>query len=87
LVEVATGWLRPLITTAGFRDIYEIGGEKSLIGCVGGSCDPRRDFPMFVEWSLGGRFDPSALVTNRYTSDELNRASTTCTKAGLAAVR
>jgi S-(hydroxymethyl)glutathione dehydrogenase / alcohol dehydrogenase len=66
--------LRLLITTAGFRDIYEIGGEKSLIGCVGGSCDPQRDFPMFVEWSLGGWFDPSALVTNRYTFDELNRA-------------
>ena len=51
-----------------------IRGEKSLIGCEGGSCDPERDFATFVEWSLDGRFDPSALVTNRYRLDDINTA-------------
>jgi S-(hydroxymethyl)glutathione dehydrogenase/alcohol dehydrogenase len=49
-------------------------GEKSLIGCAGGSCAPERDFATFVEWSRDGRFDPSALVTNRYPLEELNTA-------------
>jgi Zn-dependent alcohol dehydrogenase len=51
-----------------------LGGEKSLIGCVGGSSAPARDFEVFVEWSRTGRFDPSALVTNRYSLNELNLA-------------
>lgn len=49
-------------------------GEKSLLGCVGGSCEPIRDFPTFVEWARDGRFDPSALVTDRYSLDQLNMA-------------
>jgi S-(hydroxymethyl)glutathione dehydrogenase / alcohol dehydrogenase len=49
-------------------------GEKSLIGCVGGSCAPERDFPMFADWVRDGLFDPSLLVTNRYSLDELNDA-------------
>ncbi|MFC5833961.1 zinc-binding dehydrogenase [Nonomuraea insulae] len=51
-----------------------IKGEKGLIGCEGGSCDPERDFATFVRWSLDGRFDPSALVTDRYRLDEINIA-------------
>ncbi|MEV4033612.1 zinc-binding dehydrogenase [Streptomyces umbrinus] len=49
-------------------------GEKRLVGCVGGSCDPLRDFPTFVDWVRDGRFDPSALVTDRYSLDQLNTA-------------
>ncbi|MFB4426316.1 zinc-binding dehydrogenase [Streptomyces sp. QL37] len=51
-----------------------LNGEKSLLGCVGGSCAPARDFETFVEWTRDGRFDPSALVTDRFTLDELNTA-------------
>jgi S-(hydroxymethyl)glutathione dehydrogenase / alcohol dehydrogenase len=51
-----------------------LNGEKSLLGCVGGSCHPERDFPTFLEWTREGRFDPSALVTDRYPLAELNRA-------------
>ncbi|MFC9454386.1 zinc-binding dehydrogenase [Streptomyces sp. NPDC056983] len=62
------------------RDPFElksldlIHGEKSLIGCEGGSCDIERDFATFAEWSWDGRFDPSALITNRYGLDDLNTA-------------
>ncbi|MFD6277223.1 zinc-binding dehydrogenase [Streptomyces sp. NPDC060209] len=51
-----------------------LNGEKSLLGCVGGSCAPARDFETFVEWTRDGRFDPSALVTDRFELDELNAA-------------
>jgi S-(hydroxymethyl)glutathione dehydrogenase/alcohol dehydrogenase len=51
-----------------------LSGEKSLIGCVGGSCDPVRDFAIFTDWTADGRFDPGALVTDRYTLEQLNTA-------------
>jgi S-(hydroxymethyl)glutathione dehydrogenase/alcohol dehydrogenase len=51
-----------------------LNGEKSLLGCVGGSCEPVRDFPTFMEWTRDGRFDPSALVTDRYPLEQLNTA-------------
>jgi Zn-dependent alcohol dehydrogenase len=51
-----------------------LNGEKGLLGCVGGSCDPARDFETFVGWTRDGRFDPSALVTDRFSLDELNIA-------------
>ncbi|WP_284748299.1 zinc-binding dehydrogenase [Amycolatopsis sp. RTGN1] len=51
-----------------------LNGEKQLLGCVGGSCDPERDFATFAGWVRDGRFDPSALVTDRYSLDDLNTA-------------
>ncbi|SEP48523.1 zinc-binding dehydrogenase [Amycolatopsis saalfeldensis] len=51
-----------------------LNGEKQLLGCVGGSCDPSRDFTTFAGWVRDGRFDPSALVTDRYSLDALNTA-------------
>ncbi|XVV10188.1 zinc-binding dehydrogenase [Actinoplanes sp. CA-131856] len=51
-----------------------LNGEKSLVGCVGGSCDPARDFTTFTEWSSSGQFDAAALVTDRYTLEQLNTA-------------
>jgi S-(hydroxymethyl)glutathione dehydrogenase/alcohol dehydrogenase len=51
-----------------------LNGEKQLVGCVGGSCSPARDFPTFAGWVRDGRFDPGALVTDRYSLAELNTA-------------
>ncbi|MYW96210.1 zinc-binding dehydrogenase [Amycolatopsis rubida] len=51
-----------------------LNGEKQLLGCVGGSCDPARDFVTFSGWAKDGTFDPSALVTDRYSLDDLNTA-------------
>jgi Zn-dependent alcohol dehydrogenase len=51
-----------------------LGGEKSLLGCVGGSCAPARDLELFAQWSREGRFDAGALVTDRYSLSELNVA-------------
>jgi S-(hydroxymethyl)glutathione dehydrogenase / alcohol dehydrogenase len=51
-----------------------INGEKALLGCVGGGCDLERDFATFVGWTRDSRFDPTALVTNRYPLADLNTA-------------
>lgn len=50
--------------------------EKRFIGSIGGSCQPERDFPMFLEWSRDGRLDLGALVTARYPIDAINDATT-----------
>ena len=50
--------------------------EKRFIGSIGGSCQPERDFPMFLDWSRDGRLDLDALVTARYALDDINQAAT-----------
>jgi S-(hydroxymethyl)glutathione dehydrogenase/alcohol dehydrogenase len=49
-------------------------GEKRLVGCVGGSCDPARDFDVFAGWVRDGSFDPGLLITDRYPLDQINTA-------------
>ena len=48
--------------------------EKKFIGSNGGSCHPDRDFPIFLEWHKSGRLDLNALVTQRFTLDQVNEA-------------
>ena len=56
------------------RDIFY--NEKSLIGSIGGSCIPDRDFPMFLHWYKEGKIDLNTLVTRRFRLDEINEATT-----------
>ncbi|MEX2080221.1 MAG: zinc-binding dehydrogenase [Dehalococcoidia bacterium] len=49
--------------------------EKKYIGSIGGSCRPDRDFPMFIRWYKEGDLDLEALVTARYTIDQINEAT------------
>ncbi len=55
--------------------------EKKFIGSIGGSCHPDRDFPIFLDWFEKGVLDLDALVTARYTLDQINEA-THCLQAG-----
>ena len=48
--------------------------EKKYIGSMGGSCQPDRDFPLFLDWHKDGRLDLNALVTQRFTLDQINEA-------------
>lgn len=48
--------------------------EKRYIGSNGGSCQPDRDFPIFLEWYKSGKLDLNALVTQRFTLDQINEA-------------
>jgi S-(hydroxymethyl)glutathione dehydrogenase/alcohol dehydrogenase len=49
--------------------VYE---GKSLIGCVYGSAQVRRDFQRFVNLAETGRLDLDAMVSRRLTLDEVN---------------
>jgi Zn-dependent alcohol dehydrogenase len=49
--------------------------EKHFIGSIGGSCAPDRDFPRFLEWHENGDLDLDAMVTRRYTLDQINEAT------------
>ena len=50
--------------------------EKHFIGSIGGSCAPDRDFPRFLEWHGDGTLDLEAMITARYSIDQINEATT-----------
>ena len=50
--------------------------EKKFIGSIGGSCSPDRDFKKYLEWYDDGSLDLDALVTARYSIDQINEATT-----------
>lgn len=58
--------------------------EKHFIGSIGGSCAPDRDFPRFLEWHDSGELDLDALVTQRYTLDQINEATSALEKGQIA---
>ena len=49
--------------------------EKHFIGSIGGSCAPDRDFPRFLDWQDDGHLDLNAMVTARYSIDQINEAT------------
>ena len=58
--------------------------EKKYIGSIGGSCRPDRDFPMFLRWYHEGDLDLDAMVTERFTIDQINEATTTLEQGKIA---
>ena len=48
--------------------------EKRFVGSIGGSCAPDHDFPKFLEWQNNGDLDLDAMVTARYSIDQINEA-------------
>lgn len=48
--------------------------EKHLTGSIGGTSQPERDVPMYLEWFARGDLDLDSLVTRRYSLDEINDA-------------
>ncbi len=50
--------------------------EKKFIGSIGGSCSPDRDFPKYLRWFDEGLLDLNALVTERFSIDQINEATT-----------
>ena len=53
---------------------YMFIGERSYICSLGGSCAPGEDLPRFIDWHRQGILDLDALVTQRYSIDEIGRA-------------
>lgn len=58
----------------GFTAMELFVDAKTLKGCVYGSTDPDRDFPVLVELVRSGTLDASALVSRRIGLDEVNEA-------------
>ena len=68
-VAVLVGAIRGSFELSGME---LINGQKTLIGCFGGGCSPDRDFPLFLKWFAEGNLDLNALVTTRYSLDQVN---------------
>jgi len=50
--------------------------EKKFIGSIGGSCSPDRDFPKYLDWYDQGILNLDAMVTERFSLDQINEATT-----------
>jgi Zn-dependent alcohol dehydrogenase len=49
-------------------------GERTYRTSLGGSCSPGEDLPRFLDWYARGDLDLDALVTQRYTIDQIGEA-------------
>ena len=49
--------------------------EKKFIGSLGGSCQPDRDFPVFLDWHTQKKLDLDALVIARFPIEKINDAT------------
>jgi Zn-dependent alcohol dehydrogenase len=58
--------------------------EKKFVGSIGGTCSPDRDFPTFLKWHQDGNLDLEAIVTKRYTLDQINEATAALEKGEIA---
>ena len=56
-----------------WEEVIEV--AEMFRGSIGGSCSPDRDFPTFLEWHSNGDLDLEALVTERYSIDQINEAT------------
>lgn len=58
--------------------------EKKFIGSIGGSCSPDQDFPKYLDWHDKGILNLEVMVTERYTIDEINDATSALEKGEIA---
>jgi S-(hydroxymethyl)glutathione dehydrogenase/alcohol dehydrogenase len=49
-------------------------GEKNALGCYYGSCDPKRDIPLFLDMWKAGRLDLEGLISQTSKLDDVNGA-------------
>jgi Zn-dependent alcohol dehydrogenase len=63
-------------TTVELNAIDMLIHEKKFVGSIGGSCSPDRDFPKYLDWYDKGLLDLDAMVTERFTLDQINEAAT-----------
>jgi S-(hydroxymethyl)glutathione dehydrogenase / alcohol dehydrogenase len=55
-----------------FNGMELLSKSKSITGVLGGLSSPERDFPTFAGWANSGALNLDALVTARYTLDQLD---------------
>jgi len=49
-------------------------GEKNVLGCYYGSCDPKRDIPLFLDLWKAGRLDLEGLISQTSKLEDVNGA-------------
>lgn len=75
LKKGGTACLVGAVQEAGRIDIEELRiTQRTYTGTRGSFCRPDRDFPTFVRWYRQGQLDLDALVTQRYTLEQINDA-------------
>jgi S-(hydroxymethyl)glutathione dehydrogenase/alcohol dehydrogenase len=68
------------VGVAGFTDEVSLPslalalGEKNVLGCYYGSCDPKRDIPLFLDLWKAGKLDLEGLVSQTAKLDDVNGA-------------
>lgn len=55
-------------------NVLDFWWDKRYLVPLYGGCQPERDFPRLARWALDGRINLQAMVTSRYTLDELPQA-------------
>ncbi len=63
-------------TTVELNALDMLLNEKQFRGSIGGSCAPDRDFPMFLKWHEDGHLPLEEMVTERYSIEQINEATT-----------
>lgn len=55
-------------------NVLDFWWDKRYLVPLYGGCQPERDFPRLARWALDGQLNLQAMVTQRYTLDELPQA-------------
>ncbi len=66
--------LAPMNTSTNLSGAAIVRQEKTVRGSYYGTVNPRRDFPMFLDWYAEGRLALDALVTREYRLEQINEA-------------
>src|SRR4029453_16885497 len=75
LKKGGTACLVGAVQELGRLDVEELRiTQRTYTGTRGSLCRPDRDFPAFDRWYKRGQLDLDALVTQRYTLDQINDA-------------
>jgi len=75
LTKGGTACLVGAVQELGRIDVEELRiTQRTYTGTRGSLCRPDRDFPVFVRWYKRGQLDLDALVTQRYTLEQINEA-------------
>ncbi len=76
LKKGGTACLVGAVQEQGHIDVEELRiSQRTYTGTRASLCRPDRDFPTFVRWYQEGKLDLDAMVTKRYSLDQINEAA------------
>jgi len=66
--------LAPMGTATNFPSAALARTEKRVIGSYYGGVQPRRDFPMLLDWARDGKLNFAPMISRRWKLDDINEA-------------